>query len=84
MYSIVANGVSHSTSFSTMIATTRSLKLDALVEGNSLGALPLDRDAHKTRLKFGKLLEEKGDEGGYIAFGLEDEVLNLRRNGRYT
>jgi hypothetical protein len=53
------------------------------VEGNLLGALPLDRDVHKTRLKFGEL-EEKGDEGGYIAFGLEDEGLNLRRNGRYT
>jgi hypothetical protein len=54
------------------------------VEGNLLGVLPLDRDVHKTRLKFGELLEEKGDEGRHIAFGLEDEVLNLRRNGRYT
>ena len=84
MYSIVANGVSHSSSFSAMIATTRTPKLDALVEGSSLGALRLDRDVHKTRLKFGELLKEKGDEGGHIAFGLEDEVLNLRRNERYT
>jgi hypothetical protein len=84
MYSIVANGVSHSSSFSAMIATTRSPKPDALVEGSSLGALPLDRDIHKARLKFGELLKEKGDEGGHIAFGLEDEVLNLRSNERYT
>jgi hypothetical protein len=59
MYSIVANGVSHSSSFSAMIATTRSPKPDALVEGSSLGALPLDRDVYKTRLKFGESLEEK-------------------------
>jgi hypothetical protein len=29
------------------------------VEGSSLGALPLDRDVYKTRLKFGESLEEK-------------------------
>jgi hypothetical protein len=70
-----------------MVATTRNPQLDRLVEGSSLGALPLDQEMRKTKLKFGELLgdgQEKGGLTGHIAFGFEDAVLNLRKNGKYT
>ncbi|CZR61875.1 uncharacterized protein PAC_11772 [Phialocephala subalpina] len=79
-YVTIQNGVSHSTSFSATIATTRNVQLDRLVEGSSLGALPLDRDVRKTKVRFRELVDGDGD----IAFGLEDRVLGLRRGEKYT
>ncbi|KAF8865658.1 hypothetical protein BDZ45DRAFT_736227 [Acephala macrosclerotiorum] len=78
-YATIQNGVSHSTSFSATIATTRNVQLDRLVEGSSLGALPLDRDVRKTKVMFGELID--GD--GHIAFGFEDGVQGLRKGGSY-
>jgi hypothetical protein len=46
-FATVPNGASHSSSFSAIIATTRVLQLDPLVEGGSLGALPLDQDIRR-------------------------------------
>jgi hypothetical protein len=86
-YATITNGVSHSSSFSAMIATTRNPQLDRLVEGSSLGALPLDREMRKTKLKFGELIgdgREKGGVAGHVGFGFEDNVLNLRRDGKYS
>jgi hypothetical protein len=67
-----------------MIATTRNPQLDQLVRGSSLGALPLDQDMRKTKLKFGELLEDGGERSGHITFGFESEVLDLKKNGTYT
>jgi hypothetical protein len=70
-----------------MIATTRNPQLDRLVEGSSLGALPLKKEMRKTRLKFGELMgdgRENGGVAGHVGFGFEGNVLNLRRNEKYT
>jgi hypothetical protein len=40
----------------------------------------------KTRLKFGELIGDgrrKGGVTGHVGFGFEDNVLNLRKNGKY-
>jgi hypothetical protein len=86
-YATITNGVSHSSSFSAMIATTRNPQLDRLVEGSSLGALLLEKEMRRTKLKFGELMgdgREKGGVNGHVGFGFEDSVLNLRRGGKYT
>jgi hypothetical protein len=85
-YATITNGVSHSTSFSAMIATTRNPQLDRLVEGSSFGALPLEKEMRKTKLKFGELMGDGREKGvtGHVGFGFEDNVLNLRKNGKYT
>jgi hypothetical protein len=77
-FATVENGVHHSTSFSAIIATTRNSYLDRLVEGKSLVALPLDGKMRKVRLKFGELVADEAPRG-HIAFGVEEEVLNIRK-----
>jgi hypothetical protein len=92
------NGVSHSVSFSSILATTRNLDLDSLTHGSSLGALPLKKDIKKAKLKFGPLLdrsemqiEHAGKESRlsgvqnppHIAFGLEASVGQLMKGEIY-
>jgi hypothetical protein len=48
-FATVSNVVSHSSSFSAIIATTRGLQLDPLVKGGSLGGLPLDQDIRRNQ-----------------------------------
>jgi hypothetical protein len=89
-YSFHDNGVAHSTVFSAVLATTRNSELDVLSKGHSLGALPLDKRVAGIRLRFGELnrgTEKIGDEDEegvrHIGFGLENDVLRLRRGGKY-
>lgn len=89
LYSLHLNGVSHSLSFSSIIAMTRNADLDS-PHVSSLGALPLKRDIKKTRLKFGPLLDrsERKVRGPpntpHIAFGLEKDVGQLITGEPYT
>ncbi|KAE9377871.1 hypothetical protein N431DRAFT_500616 [Stipitochalara longipes BDJ] len=82
----ISNGVNHSSSFSAMIATAQNPKLRHLFEGNSLGALPLDREIREVKLRFGQLVNHDNVVDGtrHIGFGFEDDVSNLRKNGKYT
>jgi hypothetical protein len=90
LFATISNGVTHSESFSAMIATTRNTKLDRLVERSFFGALPLGQMARKQKLRFGELADgnrrmpESRMPTGHIAFGFEDEVINLRKNVKYT
>jgi len=89
--SFATNGVSHSTSFSAMIAATRNRKLDELMEGYSLGDAVKDEKIAKTRLKFGAIKDAEGGEGENVgekdvrrvAWGLEDDVVSLKKGGVY-
>jgi len=73
-----------------MLATAQNPRLRHLFEGNSLGALPLDRDIRKFKLRFGELNQdnligqEHGDGARHVGFGFEDDVVNLRKGGKYT
>jgi len=48
--------------------------------------LPLEKEMRKTKLKFGELMGDGREKGvtGQVGFGFEDNVLNLRKNGKYT
>jgi hypothetical protein len=90
-YSFLDNGVAHSTAFSAMMATTRNPELDMLSTGHSLGAVPLATEMAGVKLRFGELVTSGGLElpkEGYrgarhIGFGLEYDVLELRKGGKY-
>jgi hypothetical protein len=88
LYSFAVNGVSHSHSFSAIMTTTRNPDLDALSQGQSLGAAPLDRKLGNVRLRFGTIDIKRIEETGKVlrkrtvrhaAFGLEDSVSELRK-----
>lgn len=89
IFSVYANGVSHSSSFSAIIATTRNSDLDSLTQGLSLGAEPLQTHIMEAKLRFSSLL---GRETSYtteqdsvprLGFGLEEKVGRLRKGQAY-
>jgi hypothetical protein len=92
LYSIWINGVSHSMSFSALMATTRNPDLDRLTHGSSLGAAPLKTYIENMRLRFGPLLSKHKDardpqeEGGvpHIAFGFEQSVGYLKKGAKHV
>lgn len=86
------NGVTHSTAFLAIVATTRNHELDAMSRGHSLGALPLKHTS--MRVRFGELVRE-GEKvwdqesdgtgtGRHIGFGAAKNVLSLKRRGKYV
>jgi hypothetical protein len=96
-YSLYLNGVSHSNSFSAIIATTRNPELDLLSTRSSLGADPREVDLQNIKLKFGPLLnpiDELRNKGEicrhvteqvlHVAFGFEGNVGKLRKGALYT
>jgi hypothetical protein len=95
-YSLHSNGISHSASFSAIVATTRNPELDSLTKASSLGADPPNTDIKKTKLRFGPLLSRIGelrDKGKvdtqvteevlHVAFGLKDSVGQLKKGRLY-
>ncbi|KAF4631023.1 hypothetical protein G7Y89_g7116 [Cudoniella acicularis] len=55
-FSILSNGVTHDTSFSSFITTTRNPDLDVIFSGERcLGAVPLDREIEAVKLRLGVL-----------------------------
>ena len=71
------NGVSHVSSFSAIVATTRNVELDALTEGQCLGGLPISKDFGRTKLRLGIIGQSK-EQVNHVAFGLESNVHDLR------
>jgi len=91
LYAFHTNGVSHSTAFSAIIATTRNPELDELSRGNSLGAFPLNLEAGGVKLRFGGIRVGCSGEEEQASFGIErqDEDLGqklsmLKRGGKYV
>ncbi|TVY80657.1 hypothetical protein LSUE1_G004906 [Lachnellula suecica] len=93
-FALQYNGVAHSAAFSAIVATTRNHDLNAVSRGHSLGALPLE---HETlRVRFGELVkggggghaEDEWDDGRgdvrHIGFGAAENVLSLRKGGKYV
>ncbi|KAI5465088.1 hypothetical protein BGZ63DRAFT_350547, partial [Mariannaea sp. PMI_226] len=71
------NGITSSTSFSTILLTTRNPDLDKLAEGYSLGSDPLPKEICKTRLKFGCL--DDAAETKRAGFGLSRTVTPIQK-----
>jgi hypothetical protein len=83
---MLANGVSHSMSFSSILAVTRNSTLDDLLVGNSLGAEPLSKDVMAKKLMFDVLRHDmQRDKSGtssdidHASFGLRDEVVRIEK-----
>lgn len=78
---LVVNGVSHGTSFSSIMCSTRNKTLDNMTIGYSLAAEPLSKEVLDTDLKFGLLPESREDHGliRRVGFGVPHEVDTLRK-----
>jgi len=81
LYAFKQNGVSHSSAFSAIVATTRNPDLDRLSEGHSLGAFPLDKQVAEVKLKFGGI--DIGEKGIRAGFGVAEKVHELVKGGSY-
>lgn len=82
-----SNGVASDASFSTMLLTTRNPTLDRLTAGGCLGGDPVPEELRKLKLAFGKLKTEGGpgpDEVGHLAIGIEGEIVQIVKGGRYS
>jgi hypothetical protein len=82
-YALWSNGISHSSSFSGIICTTRNKDLDDWAKGHYLGSEPLDKSIAKQKLQYG-LLAFDGDKEGmgdarHAAFGFPGNVVRLRK-----
>ena len=75
LWAMYDNGVSHSMSFSSLVATTRNPTLDNLFVGEGLGADPMSENVLREKLRFGVL------QDGHVGFGLAEEVLPLKGGG---
>ncbi|KAK8209880.1 hypothetical protein IWZ01DRAFT_332530 [Phyllosticta capitalensis] len=71
------NGYSASTSFSSIIATTRNPDLDQMARGACLGSQPLPKGLGGAKLRYGILKTD--DDTLHAAFGLEESTTRLRR-----
>ena len=85
IFSFLDNGVAHSSAFSAIVATTRNPHLDIMSEGHSLGALPFDEHASRVKLRFGELVgtAKEDDDARHVGFGLEHDVVTMRKGGKY-
>lgn len=82
IFSFMKNGISHDSSFSAIMTTTRNPELDILTKGQSLGAL--EESLKKTILKFGAVAESSRYESTKrAAFGLDGSVTSLRKGQKY-
>jgi hypothetical protein len=81
LYAFHANGVAHSNTFSAIIATTRNPSLDILSEGNWFGTFPLGKEVAKARLRLGAV--GMGKRGHRVAFGMADQVTEMRKGDGY-
>lgn len=84
-YALWSNGVSHTSSFSGLVRTTRNKDLDNLVRGHCLGSEPVDKRIAKRKLQYGLLVigePRRKDVAGNVrhaAFGFPETVTRLRK-----
>lgn len=77
--SYALNGYSASSSFSSIMFTTRSPELDVLARGQCLGAQTMPSDLRKTLLQYGLLQPRADGEMPHAAFSLRGTVTGLRK-----
>lgn len=82
LHSLLQNGYSAGTSFSSILLTTRNADLDELARGYCLGESPLAREVGDRRLRYG-LLDLQADivdvKLPHAAFGFAEGVRDLKR-----
>ncbi|KAH6706250.1 hypothetical protein BKA61DRAFT_492534, partial [Leptodontidium sp. MPI-SDFR-AT-0119] len=83
LLSLRKNGVSHDSAFSSVFATTRDTNLGELMEGNSLGVLPLASKIATTELQLG-LITVPGVPLRRAGFGLRPYgIVKLKKGVEY-
>lgn len=83
------NGVSSQTTFSSILRTTRNPTLDQYMGGGCLGAGPMPPGVNELKLRFGEVVGGSGmtvGDGrvGHLALGVEGEVFEIEKGGRYS
>ncbi|KAF8860857.1 hypothetical protein BDZ45DRAFT_550322, partial [Acephala macrosclerotiorum] len=78
---LLVNGVSHGTSFSSILCSTRNETLDNMTMGSSLATKPLRKEIKHTKLMFGVLNRNGNDHEPIrrVGFGVLDEVETLKK-----
>ncbi|KAL4960142.1 uncharacterized protein BDV14DRAFT_211835 [Aspergillus stella-maris] len=76
------NGISQSTSFSSILMTTRNTKLDSLAVGHCLGSDHLENEARDIRLQFGEI-KDMELRRKHAAFGIKGSVTALTKGEDY-
>ncbi|KAL4741783.1 hypothetical protein BDV11DRAFT_212670 [Aspergillus similis] len=81
-FALRQNSISQSTSFLSVLITTRNPELDRLAVGHCLGAEPLKKEIRKVQLQYGEI---KGPDQRYqhAAFGTEGLVTALSKGENY-
>lgn len=80
-YALWSNGVSHNSSFSGILCTTRNAELDDIAEGHWLGSQPLSDEIQNHKLQFGNISDarQSGARVEHPAFGVPAAVVKLRK-----
>lgn len=82
LQALVENGYSASTTFSSILLTTRNADLDDLARGHCLGEFPLAKDVGDTRLRYGILRSQDDDvdvSESHACFGFAGDVRELKK-----
>lgn len=77
-HAYVVNGYSASSSFSSIMFTTRNADLDKLSVGQCLGKQPVPKDVKSTVLRYGVLRSSEG-QVAHATFGFRDTVVPLKK-----
>ncbi|CAI7641693.1 unnamed protein product [Penicillium glandicola] len=80
-FALRENGVSHNTSFSSVLMTTRNPELDHLANGRCLGSYELEKEIGEVQLRFGEI--EGSGQYTRAAFGTNDSVAALSKGRDY-
>ncbi|KAJ5436849.1 hypothetical protein N7445_007734 [Penicillium cf. griseofulvum] len=81
LFALRENGVAQSTSFSSMLMTTRNPELDNLTKGNCLGSDVVPDAIGDVKLRFGEV--EGSEQYKHAAFGTEETVTPLSKGKEY-
>jgi hypothetical protein len=81
-FALQQNGVSQSTSFSSILITTQNAELDCLAVGHCLGAEPLEKEIRKVQLQYGEIYSHK-QRHKHAAFGTKGSVTALSKGEKY-
>jgi hypothetical protein len=79
LWALLVNGISHETSFSSIMTTTRNKYLDEMTLAYSLGSAPTPDALKKLKMRFGELRDGGTEDKSRAAFGLEGETVPLRK-----
>ncbi|KAF9888266.1 hypothetical protein FE257_008835 [Aspergillus nanangensis] len=82
LFALWDNGVSHNTSFSGVLRTTRNPDLDFLATGYCFGSDELTKEVRRVKLRFGEI-ETAPQTFKHAAFGYEDSVTDLVKGEKY-